>query len=277
MEEHFKPLKINGAIAILDVLGFGSRTHKLTIEEMEETFIKPLFFCLCYAADIVFKPSYSTTIGEPIRGWFFYADTAIFYIGINEQTTCPTPKEAVCTAAYFCSIVSAMCIWFNLPLRGAIDYGEFAICENPIYILGRPIIEAHNFEISQNWAGISLCENAAKQITEQNPSFLTYYPVPFKSGKKNNLCVNWPGQCIKAESKNDVWGNYEIPLWDQCFNSPKDEVQMKKANTIAFFEEYNNINAGHAIGPDLKVLLDGTSKFVFDEMYKWQPRIKWYL
>jgi len=149
MEDLFKPLKINGAVAILDILGFGSRTHKLNIEQMEETFIKPLFFCLCYAADIVFKHSYSTAIRDPIRGWIFYADTAICYIGKNENTTCPTPEDAVRQAAYFCSIASAMCVWFNLPIRGAIDYGDFAICENPVYILGRPIIEAHNCENSQ--------------------------------------------------------------------------------------------------------------------------------
>jgi hypothetical protein len=266
---------MNAAIAMLDILGFGSKISKLGTVEARRQIIEPLFFCFCDASGIVFKPSYSTSIPTPVRGWTFYADTVILYIESNENTTCPTPRDSIDQVAHFCSLASAMCLWFNLPIRGAIAFGEIAICENPVYILGKSFVEAHGVERRQNWAGVSLCKSASEHFVEELPKYVVNYQVPFKEAASDNLCINWPGQCTLAEDAKDAWGNSKMPTWDACFDSDDPDVRKKKENTIAFFDAFNRQNAGHVVSPSaMKTTFDLTSKWVLEEMYKWQPRLK---
>lgn len=49
----------------------------------------------------------------------------------------------------------------GIPLRGAISYGEYYIHDRAF--LGKPIIEAHNFEIDQKWSGAALCRSAKEE------------------------------------------------------------------------------------------------------------------
>jgi hypothetical protein len=281
LEQPFKSLQINAAVAMLDILGFGLKAVNLGIAEARKQIIEPLLFCFCDASRIVFKNSNSTKIRNPIRGWTFYADTIILYIESNESTTHPTPRNSIDQMAHICSLSSAMCLWFNLPLRGAIAFGEIAICENPVYILGKPFIEAHNLERRQNWAGISLCKSASDHFNEEHPKYIVNYKVPFKNSDRDKpciySCINWPGQCVLAEEAKDIRGNSNMPNWEDCFNSDDPEVQEKKKNTITFFNAFNRQNAGHNVSSaSTKTVFDLSPKWVLEEMYKWQPRLKDY-
>lgn len=98
-----------------------------------------------------------------------------------------------------------LCCETGLLARGAIAWGDLEISSS--ITLGKPIVEAHQLEHDQEWAGITLCDsmldwNRAGGLTgDQNASILTVaeesrwlvrWPVPTKSRPiRERLAVNW--------------------------------------------------------------------------------------
>lgn len=94
----------------------------------------------------------------------------------------------------------------GLPLRGAIDFGQYYKKEN--CIAGKTIINGYILSNQLEFSGCILCENASKQINNYNDSslydmlspFIVQYLVPLKNNieKKSHL-LNWVAPRTKQE------------------------------------------------------------------------------
>jgi hypothetical protein len=125
--------------------------------------------------------------------------------------------------------------------RGAIGWGEMYL--SPSIVAGKPLVEAHRLEASQEWAGISLCDsmsiwNAEHGLTgDRRGSILGEM-------KEAGWLVPWlvPTKCLPYRERLAVnWLIFDQPpYWHKRFAEPRDEiaderVRMKLANTEAFY------------------------------------------
>jgi hypothetical protein len=88
----------------------------------------------------------------------------------------------------------------ELPLRAALATGELLVNERDRLILGLALVEAHDLERDQDWAGATLAPSLVGYIEEVglrdrlHPLLLEYAP-PWKKvspvSRKPTLCVNW--------------------------------------------------------------------------------------
>ncbi len=67
----------------------------------------------------------------------------------------------------------------SIPIRGAITHGNF---EWGDLVYGKPIIEAHDIEINQNWIGITCSEKIPKADLHWGEDKLICYSPPMKTG-----------------------------------------------------------------------------------------------
>jgi hypothetical protein len=139
---------------------------------------------------------------------------------------------------YTCQLVVARSMWLNVPLRGAISYGECIVSTDPIYYLGRPILEAYELEKRQEWAGVSLCPSAAERVDPESENRIISWDVPVKGGwsskvfgrgraKDRMFAVDWPAAST---------GPVPAPDWQECFDSLHNAVIRKRSETQRFFE-----------------------------------------
>jgi len=156
---------------------------------------------------------------------------------------------------YACNLMMARSVWVNIPIRGAIAYGEFLVSRDPLYFLGRPLLDAHWLESNQEWAGVALCDSAA-QYLDQDVGRLVHWDVPLKRDHvEKHWVVNWPaaclGPCIMATSlPGGEPEQCKPPDWDACFPDEDEDAQGKRRNTEAFFNANHRFGGGEMVGPE---------------------------
>jgi len=229
--------KIHGAIAILDILGFSSRMEKLDIDKIRDLIIGETITNCIVSMDYC-QHEYQWDKNAPKLNWLFFADSLIIYLPISKDSILNTPQILIESLSLCCGILLASCFYKNISLRGAISYGEFLISNDPLYVIGKPLSEARELETIQEWAGVSITENASKLIDdlEATKPFIVDSLVPLKDSKQKNMfCVNWPLFIAGAYNDVSVGLNRPLPDWELCFDSKSNSVNLKKENTIYFF------------------------------------------
>ena len=249
----FEEQRFEGAVAMMDVLGFNSRTKDLDLAEARDTVIGPLFMAAANTQKIVMEDLRRVPVEFPLE-YLFFADTVVLYLPCAADTFFDNRSLVLESMVFACSIMTATSIWLNIPLRGAIAYGECIICRNPLYILGKPFLEAHELELKQNWAGVSLCSSAERYWTARFGQQVVSWEIPLKCGPTQRLAVNWPINSARPNIQTIEAGTIRegpTPDWDSCFSSKSDDVQQKRRNTIAFFDHHKNVDTvGTTIGPE---------------------------
>ena len=115
----------------------------------------------------------------------------------------------------------------SFPVRGAITYGDITWGS---LIYGKPVIEAHRLELSQDWIGIACSPGLPRIDSFWDWECVAVYSVPKKSGKIHlmpALVWNIPG-ADEMSSKTTSKGLYGVGdhlLW---------EWQSKLIQTIIF-------------------------------------------
>src|ERR1700687_792552 len=76
--------------------------------------------------------------------------------------------EAWATIAAACSQVAYQLLMQDIPTRGAISYGQFlrSTIGQSVFVAGRAVIEAYQFEQAQDWIGIMLAPSAVRHVPE---------------------------------------------------------------------------------------------------------------
>lgn len=147
----------------------------------------------------------------------------------------PCTKDEVSTAI---DIHGSLCQWLipesidaEIPVRGAISYGEFEVSGN--IFVGKAVDEAASWHEQADWIGVHLTPSAEYlfDIDDGKAQWITFSP-PTKTSLKWELhCVNWTADWQDRSKKiQDIKKKF-------CLLGPiVPEIAGKFANTLKFIE-----------------------------------------
>lgn len=236
-----------GAVAIVDILGFTRRASALTAPDARQRFLDPLFKSVL-DAEVVLNRDFGRA-SSPIRLSFVtFADTAALMLPRTESGLWSQPTQLVDSLAFATALVVATCMWCDVPLRGALSYGEFMVCSDPAFVLGKAVFEAHELANRHEWAGVALCDSAIPFVPPAESIRCVPWDVPLKSGSERRLVVDWPAHSF-GPSKG-----MSGPSWTGCFGADDELNITKKANTEKFFTARHSspLFARDYVGPEQK-------------------------
>jgi len=220
-----KGTKIEGLFGMFDILGY-----KSLIKNDIDYCIDIYYNCIYnkHLAAIAFADSHTTDLQPSVQPKLLaISDTFILY---HEYYPNENNFEKLQRASAF--IISScyllrLAFEAGIPLRGAISFGEYYIDKENTIFLGRPIVEAHEIEVSQDWSGAILCESAhniIKPMFEDNNlescileikknndecktcnrtclfdlnEYLVEYKIPYKEGTKKGLALRWDDFAVR--------------------------------------------------------------------------------
>jgi hypothetical protein len=252
---------------VLDVLGFARRAAQMAALDARTRFLDPVFKA-ALDAELVINRDFEKA-ATPIRLHFVsFADTAVLLLPRAPTGILARPNQVVESLAYACALVVATCMWLDVPLRGAMAYGEVLYSDDPVFVLGKPVFEAHAVERKQDWAGVALCESATSLVNEDDTLRCVYWHVPLKTGVDRRLVVDWPAHSVGPSQKvlnlNGESSPGPSPDWDACFGRDEHGA-TKRQNTVAFFEARDSARrfSGATVGPEQRQLVGH-----WEEMYR---------
>ncbi|MBN2397684.1 MAG: hypothetical protein JXI32_04830 [Deltaproteobacteria bacterium] len=128
-------------------------------------------------------------------------------------------------------------LWYGLPLRGAIDFGEFVFYPDENIVIGESIINTVKLSDCHDWSGIALTPNCSKMLSRYGKAkeYLVSYPVPTKNDVKDELdVIDWTKDS-SLQTKTDV-KEYILGRFAANCDQIDDRAQKKLENTIKFLE-----------------------------------------
>ena len=275
-------MRTTGFFGLFDILGYSALNENNDLTTLIDIFKKNIIGIDISAVAMGGNSQFhSFTEVKTIQ----FSDTIIFY---EEPSTSGIEKikEGIIDPSWFmfkACVLLRKAFEGGIPLRGAISYGEYYIHDRAF--LGKPIIEAHNFEMDQNWSGAVLCESAENEFNtrlkrynekKENhkvgkedirnisscnfvpPSCLCQYPIPCKKSKKNGLALCWDDSALFMFGYNQ---------WE------KDAIQINKLSKSKTKELIKQKFAEHHKPIDKKImgLISNTFEYIWaskDRLYK---------
>ena len=164
-------IKFQGVIAFLDILGFSkhfqnksrSDISQKSLEDIRDNVIGRLIYLATHS---YLQVNHDLIKFSAKLKWLSFSDSIALYIPLSKDIPL-SPQLAIESMVYTCSLLLAKTIWNDIPLRGAISYGECLINKDPLYIIGKPFIDAADLEKRQIWAGVALsCESRSIPATD---------------------------------------------------------------------------------------------------------------
>jgi len=263
---------VAGAFAMLDILGFKERLVSMALPELRDKVVGALVTSAAAAHIIVSgdreRAARWGRTELAALDWAYFSDSIVLWLPSGAADARLTMTSMI----YACEILVAQAMWLNLPLRGAIAYGECAFSHDPIYYVGKPIIEAYRTEQAQEWAGVAVCESAAAHV-HPSEGRVVKWRVPMKASRSRSVGVGPRARmhaavdCIRdaiapppavIEKEMMVvdwpWACQPTPNWNACFlNSTDASVVRKRTYTATFFEKRRKIGparGGSVFGPE---------------------------
>lgn len=135
----------------------------------------------------------------------------------------------------------------GLPLRGAIDYGEFYIKEN--VFAGKPFIEAYELSNRLEMSGCVLTDGLKDRIgkpTSELPNSLNLFPykVPLKAGKEaEHLVVDWLSPFVQWGEVPPDLRQYVVSKFS-AFNKQVSSNVLPKIDNTEMILHYREANRG---------------------------------
>ena len=233
-----------GAIALIDILGYGDLLCKNSIDFVKDNIIDTIIESIKTANRIVNRDRFrfnkfanNNTIHTAPIEYLFFSDSFLLYIESDSDCSINSSENTLNSLCYALCIILTLSFEKNIALRGAISYGEFYINRDPVIIIGKVINEIAKLEKSQQWAGIVLSD----KLKSYNPSdqFVTNYSTPFKGNNKDMKVIDWINMktIILTEQIKSI-------DFDKCFDSELEDVKEKKQNTIRFYNSMTKENTG---------------------------------
>lgn len=231
-------------VALFDILGFKSMVNSLGTEKVHAKMCRAFLPSIGMAASVGFVDAGGrrTPVLDP-RGVRFlvFSDTVVF-------STADDSLESFTKIVSAASKSMASGFGLGMPVRGAIGYGDLLRDEGPV-VLGTAVLDAHELEGRQKWAGCALTEACAARAAEENyierrrrgllaaarkdgaPSELgeqaeviCAYEVPVKSGPSPRWAVDWTPWVLSQG------------LARRAFQNPNCEAAREKMEETLIFE-----------------------------------------
>jgi len=135
---------LSGYVALLDVLGFSEFISADTTDEGVERYLR----CL-------------QKVQEETVNYVVFSDNIILTVEGKEA-------DSLLTIASTCSQLMYELLKVNIPIRGAISKGNFirSSVGKSVFVAGRPVIEAYQFEQVQDWIGIMIAPSAILSVPD---------------------------------------------------------------------------------------------------------------
>lgn len=162
-----------------------------------------------------------------------------------------TKVESLTILCQFAATYLSMTLSLGLPHRGAISVGEIQLIELPLNgnlqtnVVGSGVVNAHNFEVGQEWMGCVVDPACMKKLseTEIHEFFrLDKCPVvqcdpPYKNDAryKSDLAINWT--LFETPLKNDeIFFEEQFARHNKGFES---SAIIKIRNTYEFYQKFS--------------------------------------
>jgi hypothetical protein len=166
-------LGTSGYVALLDVLGFRGLIGNDRDNSAILRYLGTVELCL---------------ENSGIEGIIF-SDSIV----LTKRGAEPQHLHALCM---LCSRLMFELIRVNIPIRGAISYGDFVRSHfgNSIFLAGKPIVEAYDYEKNQDWVGVVLTRSALNAAQAVDfPSQCTTYVDNTQAFTNANEYLKWKG------------------------------------------------------------------------------------
>jgi hypothetical protein len=231
------------AVAVLDILGFREILRTEGPQEIFDRLMSVLPGAIANAEAMSVTES-----GQQHRpDASAFSDTVIFYRSEVSKSGRIPAAHCIKVVAMATGEVIKWGLRQERPVlfRGAIAWGECLIDFGTINShLGKPIVEAYDFEHAQEWVGAALAPSAAALIGDaRDPkkwdAFLPWQ-VPFREGCKLppvEIAINWLHNMGARDARFDRW---PPPAANLC-ERDKKRVWLKQANTQTFYEHYRHL------------------------------------
>jgi len=232
-------------VCCADILGFSSKFIKLSTEQKVQKY-KDIITSVkssCHSfQDYISKdPKFSLKR----TNFYWFSDFLILFSDkIHDdsshdeiQEISDYIEEQIADFLQSVKILFLRFLWQGLPLRGAIDFGEFVFDQDENIVLGESIINTVKLSGFHEWAGIALTPNCSKKLSQYNKAkeYLASYPVPTKNDTKDKLVViDWPND-PSLQTKTDVKDYISRRFAENC-DQINAKVQKKLENPIKFLE-----------------------------------------
>jgi hypothetical protein len=240
---------ITSYLAFLDILGFSAIVGSDRTGEQIERYRKSVSDATENLAvkSVVFSDSIVLTTDDP-------AQESLLVL-------------ARATARLMCNLLHA-----DIPIRGAIAHGEFSrsIVGEGVFVAGRALIEAYQWEQKQDWVGVMITPSALRTVPNMkklcprpdtcNPSLMNpwmeviqHHPrIPFHSSVPY-MTPTFDGFALvptKGESTHHLWYNLRLSLErleSLRMTAPSPESQQKYQRTLEWlnvlFEGWRHLAA----------------------------------
>lgn len=232
-------------VAFLDVLGFGRLVYKNDHQTL--------------------KFIYETLINEPINSYNrfksmeveqqkreygeYFEPVGLRVVNISNSILLWTDNSkqiALIELLYAVKLFLSISMKLGVPLRGAVSKGKIEVYENngSISVVGRPIVQAVDYEKRQKWSGCIVeygivnylrsfekvvLQRSTPPLIDRVPNLLVpYTDVPIDGLNKNGFAVNWYSDDLTEE---------KIKKSFEAYNKGPVEGDniIKVDNTIKFY------------------------------------------
>lgn len=226
-----KIIKGNRTVAFLDILGFEQMVDSTPIGELSKKYEKlidmlehliwPPYKTKDHPTLFPEHPNYSPWCMKNI-----YSDSIIL-ISLDESLM------SCLKLLIYSWRMTQVCLSAQMPVRGAITFGEIYINQNKNITLGKALTDAHKLEREQQWIGVSMDDNMKNSFPELFQeirdililsNIFLRYEVPFKDKPKKLLhTLNWRWNMVIEKGTRSLFSN-----------SKDQSIKEKVTNTLDY-------------------------------------------
>lgn len=182
------------AFAMFDVLGFSAWVENEPLGSILRQYRRLIEVAVLKPNEQGSLTAFHTPEGQLLAvtrapEYAYFSDTILLW--------CPLAPPLVADFIERCSDLMCEALAADIVLRGAITLGDAVLDNATNTYIGKPIVEAHNLERCQDWAGLALGNSAVWPpfLTQLHGSSVIEYSPPMKPGSEHYaspVVVDWP-------------------------------------------------------------------------------------
>lgn len=236
-------MKQNGMIAFFDILGYQNIIINNDIEKVANIINDTILELPSKVQNDVLNTF--TRLSEKIENksllnivqdnfkridFLIISDSILIFLPIEESIYEKYPDICWMTFLLYCCVLLDESFKKGLPLRGAIEYGEYYKKEK--CFAGKSIIEGYTLSNKLEFSGCVLCENAHNKIkacldSELMNMFVFEYLAPLNNNSERKLFIlNW----VAHRSKNSFSDIRQFTL--EAFHTHNKEVPVNALSKL---------------------------------------------
>ena len=236
-------------VSFLDILGFNAKMESIPLDDLSSQYEQLVSQARSYLAfELASDHSLFNDRFRPARhcSMHVFSDSIILYANEDSDAAC-------LELLLYTWRLQQLFLAAGMPLRGAVQYGEFYANPNTGIHLGRALSEAYRLESRQEWIGISIGHSVSDRypavfdtiLGEICAGLFPQYCVPMKSGfTEDYLTVNWRFNLVVERGTRSL------------FPADSDEgVKKKIGNTLQYAKTVVESNRVYARSTGLPIEL----------------------